>query len=94
VEPKEGFDEEANEAAVWASESDEATGSASAWASRESRRDLLMKSSSVRRDSEGIGGRVETIEEARVGDETMGLYDDVGRCMGVASLKHQQSAGV
>jgi hypothetical protein len=66
-EPKEELDEEPNEATAGASESDEETGSASAWASSESRRDLLMKSSSVRRGKEGTEGREDMIEEARVG---------------------------
>ena len=60
-EPIEDSEAEPKEGRTGASESEEETGSASAWASRESRRDRLIKSSSVRR-----AGREETVEEARV----------------------------
>jgi len=46
-EPVGELEEEPKDATAAASESEEETGSASAWASRESNRDLLMKSSSV-----------------------------------------------
>lgn len=58
----------------FASESEE-SGSASAWASRESRRERLMKSSSCARRGGGPcekGERVETRDDARMGKSAGG----------------------
>jgi hypothetical protein len=61
-EPDEELEAEPNEGAAAGSESEEDTGSASAWASSESSNERLMKSSSV-----WWTGRADTVAEARVG---------------------------